>query len=146
MVWACVAKRRQWLVKKCMQYEVEGSQEVDHRGLGERLCKKTVEHVNRTGRVLWIVVDTALLLLLLLLQLFYGPWTLSGTTWVSRYQMGKTIWIYWRKRLWVAVASAGPYANLHQITRQITMEEADKRWLIIRIGVSGWMFLLVPPG
>ena len=23
------------------------------------------------------------------------------------------------------------------------MEEADKRWLMIRIGVSGWMFLLV---
>jgi len=24
------------------------------------------------------------------------------------------------------------------------MEEADKGWLIIRIGVSGWIFLLVP--
>jgi len=23
------------------------------------------------------------------------------------------IWIYWSKRQWVAVASAGPYANLH---------------------------------
>jgi len=25
----------------------------------------------------------------------------------------KPMWIYWSKRLWVAVASAGPYANLH---------------------------------
>jgi len=25
----------------------------------------------------------------------------------------KPIWIYWSKRQWVAVASAGPYANLH---------------------------------
>ena len=25
MVWACAAKRRQQLVKKCMEYEVEGS-------------------------------------------------------------------------------------------------------------------------
>jgi len=27
---------------------------------------------------------------LLLLQLFTAPWTLSGTTWVSRYQKGQT--------------------------------------------------------
>jgi len=27
----------------------------------------------------------------------------------------KPIWIYWRKREWVAVASAGPYASLHLI-------------------------------
>jgi len=27
--------------------------------------------------------------------------------------MVKTIWIYWSNRHWVAVASAGPYANLH---------------------------------
>jgi len=38
-----------------------------------------------------------------------------GTTRVSRYQKGKTgrlkpIWIYWSKRQWVAVASAGLYA------------------------------------
>ena len=34
-------------VKKCMEYEVEGSrQEVDQKGLGQRLCKKTVRHVN----------------------------------------------------------------------------------------------------
>jgi len=55
---------------------------------------------------------------LLLLQPFYGPWTLSGTTRVSWYQKGKTwkvksVWLYWSKRMWVAVASAGPYANLH---------------------------------
>jgi len=25
----------------------------------------------------------------------------------------KPIWIYWSKRYWVAVASAGPYANMH---------------------------------
>ena len=44
-------------------------------------------------------------------------WILSGTTWVSRHQKGKTrkvkpIWIYWSKRYWMAVASAAPYANL----------------------------------
>jgi len=45
-------------VKKGMEYDVEGSeQEVDQRGVGERLCKKTVKHVNWTGRMLWIVVD-----------------------------------------------------------------------------------------
>jgi len=49
---------------------------------------------------------------------FMATWTLSGTTWVSWYQKGKTrkvkpICIYWSKRYWVAVASAGQYANLH---------------------------------
>ena len=34
---------------------------------------------------------------------FMAPWTVSGTTWISRYQKGKTrnvkpIWIYWSKR------------------------------------------------
>jgi len=43
---------------------------------------------------------------------------LSGTTRVSQYQKGKTrkvkpVSIYWSKRQWVTVASAGPYANLH---------------------------------
>jgi len=61
-----------------MEYEVEGSR-VDQKGLRERLCKKTVKHVNWTGNMLWIVVA----------------------------------------------------------------EEADKGWLMITIGVSGWMFLLV---
>ena len=32
-------------VKKCMKWRVP-YQEVDQRGLGERLCKKTVRHVN----------------------------------------------------------------------------------------------------
>ena len=46
MVWACVVKIKQW-VKKCIQYEVDvPDQDVDQRGLGERLCKKTVKHVN----------------------------------------------------------------------------------------------------
>jgi len=32
-------------------------QEVDQRKLGERLLKKTVRHVNWTGRMPWIVMD-----------------------------------------------------------------------------------------
>jgi len=33
-------------VNKCMEYEVEGSnQEVDQRGHGERLCKKIAKHI-----------------------------------------------------------------------------------------------------
>jgi len=53
---------------------------------------------------------------LLLLHSFNGLF--SRTTWVIRHQksrtiMAKPIWIYWGKRQWVAVASAGPYANLH---------------------------------
>jgi len=32
-------------------------QEVDQRGLGERLCKNIAKHVNCTWRILWIVVD-----------------------------------------------------------------------------------------
>jgi len=31
-------------------------QEVDRRGLGQRLCNKSVKHVNWTGWMLWIVV------------------------------------------------------------------------------------------
>jgi len=51
----------------------------------------------------------------IVLRLF---WILSGTTQESQYKKGKTrkvkpIWIYWSKRKWVAVASAGQYANLH---------------------------------
>ena len=43
---------------------------------------------------------------------FNGP--LSGTTQVSRYQKGKTnLDFIGAKRQWGAVASAGPYANLH---------------------------------
>jgi len=34
-------------VKKCIEYEVRvPDQEVDQRKLGQRLCKKTVRHVN----------------------------------------------------------------------------------------------------
>jgi len=50
---------------------------------------------------------------------FMAPWTMSRTTRVSWYQKGKTrkvkpVWIYYSsKRKWVAVASAGPYADLH---------------------------------
>ena len=34
-------------VKKCMEYEVEGARPRGRqRGHGERLCKKTVKHVN----------------------------------------------------------------------------------------------------
>ena len=33
-------------VKKCMEYEAEGSrQEIDQIGHGERLCKKIAKHV-----------------------------------------------------------------------------------------------------
>jgi len=51
----------------------------------------------------------------IVLRLF---WILSGTTRVSRYQKGKTrklkpVWIYCSKRHWMAVASAGPYADVH---------------------------------
>jgi len=56
MVWACVAKRRQYWVKKCVKWRVP-DQEVDQRWLGERLWKKTVRHINWTGSMLWIVVD-----------------------------------------------------------------------------------------
>jgi len=44
-------------------------------------------------------------------SLFMAVWILFGTTRVGRYQ--KPIWSSWNKRQWVAVASAGPYANLH---------------------------------
>jgi len=61
---------------------------------------------------------------LLLLHSFNGLF--STTTWVSRHQKSRTIMVkpicfYWSKRQWVAVASAGPYANLHLAFWQITM-------------------------
>jgi len=47
MVWACVAKKDNDRVKKCMEYEEEvPGQEGDKRKLGQRLWKKTVRHVN----------------------------------------------------------------------------------------------------
>ena len=43
---------------------------------------------------------------------YTGP--LFRTTPVSQYQNGKPMWIYWSKRQWVAVASAGlPCTSLH---------------------------------
>jgi len=39
--------------------------------------------------------------------------SLSVITQLSRYQKGKTNLDYLSKRQWVAVASAGPYTNLH---------------------------------
>ena len=51
------------------------------------------------------------LVLLLQLQPFNGLF--SRTTWVSRYQKGKTNLDFTGAREWVAVASAGPYASLH---------------------------------
>jgi len=41
-------------VKKCTEYEVEGSRP---RGHGKKLCKKIAKHVIDTRRMLWIVVD-----------------------------------------------------------------------------------------
>jgi len=58
-------------------------------------------------------------------------WKMSGTTRVSRYQKGKTrkvkpIWIYWSKRQWVAVASAGLYASLHPTNSVKALKAAYK--------------------
>jgi len=39
---------------------------------------------------------------------FYSSLDFVGITRVSQYQKG-----YWSKRQWVAMASAGPHANLH---------------------------------
>jgi len=44
---------------------------------------------------------------------FTALWTLSGITRVSWYENQSGF--YWSKRQWVAVASAGPYANLHLV-------------------------------
>ena len=49
---------------------------------------------------------------------FNGP--LSRTTWVNRYQKGKTSLDFTGAREWVAVASAGPYASAPR-SKQITM-------------------------
>jgi len=48
---------RQWYNwVKSMKWKVP-DQETDQRGLAERLGKKTVKHINCTGRMLWIMVD-----------------------------------------------------------------------------------------
>jgi len=44
--------RNVWSMKR----RVPG-QEVDQRKLGQRLWKKTVKHVNWSGRMLWIIID-----------------------------------------------------------------------------------------
>jgi len=45
---------------------------------------------------------------------FYSPlgFCLEPPGWAGTRKV-KPIWIYWSKRKWVAVASTGPYANLH---------------------------------
>jgi len=43
----------------------------------------------------------------------------------------------------VAVASAGPYASLHLAPDREPMDKVDKECLMIRMSVSGCMFLLV---
>jgi len=46
------------LLKKCMEYEVDGPRPSGRRkGHGEWLWKKTVKNVNWRGRMLWIIVD-----------------------------------------------------------------------------------------
>ena len=45
---------------------------------------------------------------------FTVPWTVSGTNWVSQYQKGKTRLDLLEQEIVMAVASAGPYANLHR--------------------------------
>jgi len=47
---------------------------------------------------------------------FMALWTLSGITQLSWYQSESEF--YWSKRQWVALASAGPYENLHLITHR----------------------------
>ena len=40
-------KEDSYWAKKCVEYEVEvPDQEVEQRGLGQKLCKKTVKHIN----------------------------------------------------------------------------------------------------
>jgi len=47
MVWACVAKENTDWVKKLWNMRWRApDQEVDQRGVGERLCKKIVKYVN----------------------------------------------------------------------------------------------------
>jgi len=52
--------------------------------------------------------------------ILWPSWILSGTTRGASTRKVKPIWIYWSKRYWVAVASAGPYANLHLKPRHVT--------------------------
>jgi len=59
MVWTCVVKEDDDWMKKCMVYEVEGPRP---RGRPKRTWRKVVKkrivnHVNRTRRMLWIIVN-----------------------------------------------------------------------------------------
>jgi len=46
MVWACVAKRRQW-VKKCVEYELEGSRPRDRpKRTWREVVSKRLQHIN----------------------------------------------------------------------------------------------------
>jgi len=59
MVWVCAEKRTQRLGEEmygCMKWRVP-DQEVYERRLGQRLCRKTVRHLNCTERMSWIAVD-----------------------------------------------------------------------------------------
>jgi len=47
MVWACAAKRIHDLVKKCMEYEVEGARPKGRqKKTWTEIVQKTVRHVN----------------------------------------------------------------------------------------------------
>ena len=58
MVWACDAKRRMIGLRNVWSMKLRfPDQELDQRGPGETLWKRTVKQVNGTRRMLWIVVD-----------------------------------------------------------------------------------------
>jgi len=68
------------------------------------LTKNSSVHMHVLLPTYWFTYLGTYILVLWLLQPFYGPWILSGTTRLSRYQKGKTrkvkpIWIYWNKRV-----------------------------------------------
>jgi len=58
MVWACAAKRRQWLGEE--MYRIWGGDSGPRgrpKGTWRQVVKKIAKHVIWTGRMLWIVVD-----------------------------------------------------------------------------------------
>jgi len=62
---------------------------------------------------------------------FYGLWTSSRITWLSQYQNQSGFY-------WVAVASAGPYANLH-------LPQTDNHASTPQLSIfTGWMPFLPP--
>ena len=92
-------------------------------------------NIKLTAFVGWIVT------VLLIQQQWQHPCNgpLSGTTWMSWYQKGKNqSGFYWSKSHWVAVASAGPYTNLHlAIDRQPCQHPTT-------LFFAGWMPFLPP--